>query len=66
MFQNVLKRLESEKPKIQADIEAGKRLQKDRNAPTFVSKSVQELEGKWIDTNEKAKQKHDKLKVRFY
>lgn len=63
LFQNMLKRLETEKPKIQADIEAGKRLQKDRNAPSFVSKSVDDLDRKWKDTNEKAAQKHEKLKV---
>ena len=61
----MLKRLESERPKIQADIQAGKRLQKDRNAPAFVSKSVEDLDRKWKDTNEKAKQKHEKLKVSF-
>ena len=61
----LIKRLESEKPKTQADIEAGKRLQKDRNAPSFVSKSVDDLDRKWKDTNEKAAQKHDKLKVSY-
>jgi len=56
-------KLESERPNIQADIEAGKRLQKERNAPTFVGKKVDDLDRKWKDTNELAKAKHTKLKV---
>lgn len=56
-------KLESEKPNIQADLEAGKRLQKEKNAPVFVAQQVSELDKKWKDTNEKAKAKHEKLKV---
>ena len=58
-----MQRLDSERPNIQAEIEAGKRLQRERNAPTFVAKTVDELDKKWKDTNELAKQKHAKLKV---
>ena len=57
-------KLESERPNIQADLEAGKRLQKEKNAPVFVAQQVSELDKKWKDTNEKAKAKHEKLKVK--
>lgn len=46
-----------------AEIEAGKRLQKERNAPSFISKNIQDLERKLKDTNELAQAKHSKLKV---
>lgn len=46
-----------------ADIEAGKKLQKERNAPSFISKNIQDLERKLKDTNELALAKHSKLKV---
>lgn len=59
-----MRKLESEKHNIQADIDAGRRLQKEKNAPTFVSQQVEDLDRKWRDTNEKAKAKHEKLKVR--
>ncbi|KAK3089398.1 hypothetical protein FSP39_003323 [Pinctada imbricata] len=60
--ETVMQRLESERPTIQAEIEAGRRLQRERNAPTFVSKTVDDLDRKWKDTNDLAKQKHAKLK----
>lgn len=56
-------RLEQEKGSIMADIEAGKRLQKDRNAPSFIAKNIQDLERKLKDTNDLAKAKHSQLKV---
>uniref|UniRef100_A0A2C9KCB0 Calponin-homology (CH) domain-containing protein n=1 Tax=Biomphalaria glabrata TaxID=6526 RepID=A0A2C9KCB0_BIOGL len=58
----LLTKLEAEKANIQAEIEAGKRLQNDRNAPAFIQQSVVELDRKWRDTNELAKAKHEKLK----
>lgn len=58
-----MRKLDSEAPNIQADIEAGKRLQREKNAPTFVSKTVDDLDKQWKDTNELAKTKHEKLKV---
>ena len=48
-----------------ADIEAGKKLQKDKNAPSFIAKNIQELEHKLKDTNDLAQAKHTKLKVLF-
>lgn len=56
-------KLESEKHNVQADLEAGKQLQRKKNAPTFVSQQVSELDKKWKETNEKAKAKHKTLKV---
>lgn len=56
-------RLDTERAAIMADIEAGKRLQKERNAPSFIAKHIQDLERKLKDTNELAKAKHSKLKV---
>ena len=61
----LIKRLESEKPKIQADVEAGKGCQRERNAPTVYSRYLEDLNRQWGDTNEKAAQKHDKLKVSY-
>nr|KAG5692778.1 hypothetical protein BaRGS_009394 [Batillaria attramentaria] len=58
----LLTKLDSEKATIQADIEAGKRLQKDRNAPAFISQTVADLDRKWRDTNQLAQAKHTKLK----
>ena len=56
-------KLETEAAGIQADIETGKRLQKQKDAPSFIGKSVDDLSRKWKDTNELAKSKHAKLKV---
>lgn len=56
-------KLESEKHNVQADLEAGKQLQREKNAPTFVAQQVSELDKKWKETNEKAKAKHQALKV---
>ncbi|GFR66525.1 nesprin-1, partial [Elysia marginata] len=61
-FQSLLNKLEAEKANIQAEIETGKRLQRDRNAPSFIAQSASELDRKWKDTQELAKAKHDKLK----
>ena len=61
----LMSKLESEKANIMAEIEAGKKLQKDRNAPSFIAKNIQELERKLKDTNDLAEAKHTKLKVRF-
>ncbi|KAH9507324.1 hypothetical protein Btru_056910, partial [Bulinus truncatus] len=58
----LLSKLEAEKANIQAEIEAGRRLQNDKNAPAFIQQSVAELDRKWKDTNELAKAKHEKLK----
>ncbi|XP_035824390.1 nesprin-1 [Aplysia californica] len=60
--ETLLNKLDAEKASIQAEIEAGKRLQRDRNAPAFIEQSVSELDRKWKDTNELAKAKHEKLK----
>ena len=60
-----IKRLESEKPKIQADIEAGKRYQKERYAPICVSNPLDDSHRQWGDTNEQAAQKLDKFKVSY-
>lgn len=49
---------------IQADLEKGENLQRDRDAPAFVSKAINDLSTKWKDTNALAKAKHEKLKVR--
>lgn len=62
-LQALITKLESEKANIQADIEAGKRLQKDQNAPSFISQTVSDLDRKWQDTNHLAQAKHNKLKV---
>ena len=61
--QTLLNKLEAEKASIQAEIDAGKRLQRERNAPAFIAQTIAELERKWKDTNELAKAKHEKLKV---
>ncbi|XP_041351119.1 nesprin-1-like [Gigantopelta aegis] len=58
----IMMKLETEAASIQADIEAGKRLQKQKDAPSFIGKSVDDLSRKWKDTNELAKSKHTKLK----
>ncbi|XP_025103982.1 nesprin-1-like isoform X4 [Pomacea canaliculata] len=60
--EGLITRLESEKANIQADIETGKRLQKDRSAPAFISQTVADLDRKWRDTNQLAQAKHTKLK----
>lgn len=62
-LQNIMMKLESEKHNVQADLEAGKQLQREKNAPTFVAQQVSELDKKWKETNEKAKAKHQALKV---
>lgn len=61
--QTLLNRLETEKSSIQAEIEAGRHLQKDKNAPAFIHQYLAELDKKWKDTNELAKAKLEKLKV---
>lgn len=61
----LLTKLDSEKANVQADIEQGKRLQQDRNAPTFISQTVSDLDRKWRDTTQLAEAKHTKLKVRW-
>ncbi|CAL1544282.1 unnamed protein product [Lymnaea stagnalis] len=58
----LLGKLEAEKANIQAEIEAGRRLQKDKNAPAFIQQTIAELDRKWKDTNDLAKAKHEKLK----
>ncbi|XP_076442566.1 muscle-specific protein 300 kDa-like isoform X3 [Babylonia areolata] len=58
----LLTKLESEKANVQKDIEQGKRLQQDRNAPAFISQTVADLDRKWRDTNQLAQAKHNKLK----
>ncbi|KAL5008450.1 hypothetical protein ScPMuIL_014031 [Solemya velum] len=60
--EKLMMKLDSERSNIQAELEAGKRLQQDRDAPNFVAKTIQELDRKWKDTNELAKAKHNKLK----
>ena len=62
-LQALLTKLESEKANVQADIEQGKRLQQDRNAPAFISQTVSDLDRKWRDTTQLAEAKHTKLKV---
>ena len=62
-FQALLTKLESEKANVQKDIEQGKRLQQDRNAPGFISQTISDLDKKWRDTNQLAQAKHSKLKV---
>ena len=62
-LQNLMSRIDSERAAIMSDIEAGKRLQKERNAPSFIAKNIQDLERKLKDTNELAAAKHSKLKV---
>jgi hypothetical protein len=63
LFQALLMKLESEKAKVQEDIEAGKRLQQDKNAPAFIGQTVADLDRKWKDTNQLAQAKHSKIKV---
>lgn len=63
-LQALLTKLDSEKANVQADIEQGKRLQQDRNAPAFISQTVADLDRKWRDTTQLAQAKHAKLKVR--
>ncbi|KAK7104412.1 hypothetical protein V1264_019133 [Littorina saxatilis] len=58
----LLTKLDSEKANVQADIDQGKRLQQDRNAPAFISDTVNNLDRKWRDTNQLAQAKHSKLK----
>ena len=60
-----IKRLESEKPKIQADIEVGKGYQTERYSLTFVSNPFDDLDRQCGDTNEEAAQKLDKFKVSY-
>ena len=62
----LMSKIESEKSGIMAEIEAGKKLQKDRNAPSFISQNIQELENKLKNTNDLAQAKHTKLKVIFF
>ena len=61
----LMSKLDNERAGIMADIEAGKKLQKDKNAPSFIAKNIQELEHKLKDTNDLAQAKHTKLKVLF-
>lgn len=55
-------KLEMEKTKIQAEIEAGKHLQRDSNAPAFIQQSVAELERKWKDVNEMVTARHENVR----
>ena len=64
-LQMLMGKLDSERANIMADIEAGKKLQKDKNAPKFIAQNIQELERKLKDTNDLAEAKHTKLKVRY-
>ena len=59
------KRLESEKHKIQAGIEAGKGFQKEWNDNTSVPKYFTDLDGQSTDTHEKIAQKDVKHKVSY-
>ncbi|KAL3874933.1 hypothetical protein ACJMK2_037885 [Sinanodonta woodiana] len=55
-------KLEAEKANILVEIEAGRRLQQDKNAPKFIVKSLQDMERKLKDTDQLAAAKHTKLK----
>ena len=59
----LMSKIENEKAGIMADIKAGKKLQKDRNAPSFIAQNINELENKLKNTNDLAQAKHTKLKV---
>ena len=58
-----MSRLEAERASIMADIEAGRRLQKERNAPAFISQNIHDLEKKLRETDQHTQAKHQKLKV---
>ena len=64
--EDLLAKIDSERPKVEADIAAGKKLMKEQNAPQFLSAAVQDLEERWHTTEQKAKDKYLHLKVRFY
>ncbi|CAG5134805.1 unnamed protein product, partial [Candidula unifasciata] len=55
-------KLEIEKANIQEEVEAGKHLQRDRNAPAFIQQSAAELDRKWKDTNEVVKARHERIR----
>ncbi|ESO86156.1 hypothetical protein LOTGIDRAFT_167389 [Lottia gigantea] len=61
--EGIMRRLEEEKARVMADLEAGRRLQQDKDAPDFVSKAVADLDKKWKDTNHLAKAKQEKLRA---
>ncbi len=60
----LLSKINAQRPVVKGDIEAGKKLMKEANAPQFVNKTVQDLEERWKETEAEAKDKHDSLKVR--
>ena len=64
--EDLLAKIDSERPKVEADIAAGKKLMKEQDAPQFLSAAVQDLEERWHTTEQKAKDKYLHLKVRFY
>ncbi|KAK6181528.1 hypothetical protein SNE40_009363 [Patella caerulea] len=59
--EGIMRKLEAEKANIMADLDAGRKLQREKDAPDFVSKTVAELDRKWKDTNNLAKAKQEKL-----
>ena len=61
--QMLMSKIEKEKAGIMADIEAGRKLQKDKNAPSFIAQNIHDLENKFKNTNDLAQAKHTKLKV---
>ena len=64
--EDLLAKIDSERPKVEADIAAGKKLMKEQDAPQFLSAAVQDLEERWHITEQKAKDKYLHLKVCFY
>ena len=58
-------RLDKERDGIMKELEEGKRLQKERNAPAFIKQKMADLERKLRDTDQLAEAKHTKLKVIF-
>ena len=61
--EELLTKIESERPKVEADIATGKKLLKDEHAPRFLSEAVHDLEDRWYTTEQKAKDKYINLKV---
>ena len=61
--EDLLAKIDSERPKVEADIAAGKELMKEQHAPQFLSAAVQDLEERWHTTEQKAKDKYLNLKV---
>ncbi|XP_064624000.1 muscle-specific protein 300 kDa-like isoform X3 [Lineus longissimus] len=60
--EKLMARLDSEKPGVYSEIEAGKSLSKQQGATGFMPETVQELEADWNDTATLADKKHQKLK----